>query len=65
MFENFTNEIITGTSIKTPTTVASAAPEFNPKRPMDTVTASSKKFEVPIRAAGAAMLCGNFHLKAQ
>ena len=40
----------------TPTTVASAAPEFNPKRLIATATASSKKFEVPIMAAGAAII---------
>ena len=48
-----------------PTTVASAAPELRPKRPMATATASSKKFDVPIRAQGAATLWGSFHAKAQ
>jgi hypothetical protein len=40
--------------------VASAAPEFRPNSEIATATASSKKFEVPIRQAGAAMLCGSF-----
>ena len=45
-----------GTSTRTPTTVASAAPESNPNRLIATATANSKKFDVPIRAAGAATL---------
>ena len=45
---------MTGTSTRTPTTVARAAPELSPKRLIATATASSKKFEVPIRAQGAA-----------
>ena len=50
---------ITGTSTNTPTTVAKAAPECNPNRDMATATASSKKLEVPIRHAGAAILWSN------
>ena len=46
---------MTGTSTNTPTTVANAAPECNPNNEIATATASSKKFEVPIRHAGAAM----------
>ena len=49
-----TTESITGTSTSTPTTVASAAPEWKPNRLMAAATASSKKLVAPIRAAGAA-----------
>jgi len=52
MFESFTSESITGTSIKTPTTVTRAAPEFNPKSAIATATASSKKLLAPIIEAG-------------
>jgi hypothetical protein len=45
---------ITGTSMSTPTTVASAAPEWNPKRLMAVATASSKKLLAPIRLDGPA-----------
>ena len=55
---------ITGTSTSTPTTVANAAPEFSPNREIATATASSKKFEVPIRQAGPAMSCGSFSRRA-
>ena len=51
----FTNESMMGTSVSTPTVVASAAPLCNPKRLMATATASSKKLEAPIIPAGAAM----------
>lgn len=60
-----TSESIIGTSTSTPTTVASAAPEPRPKRPMATATASSKKFDVPIIAQGAAILCGSRQAQAQ
>ena len=53
----YTNDNITGTSTSTPTTVAKAAPELSPKRDIATATASSKKFEVPIKQAGAEILC--------
>ena len=46
---------ITGTSTRTPTTVASAAPDWNPNSAMAVATASSKKFEAPISAEGPAM----------
>ena len=59
-----TSDSITGTSTSTPTTVANAAPEFRPNRLIATATASSKKFEVPISAQGAAMLKGVFHSQA-
>src|SRR5215218_8915073 len=49
---------MTGTSTRTPTTVARAAPEPGPYRAMAVATASSKKLLVPIRAPGAAMPCG-------
>jgi hypothetical protein len=53
-FTKATKLNITGTSTKTPTTVAKAAPELSPKREMATATASSKKLEVPIKQAGPA-----------
>src|SRR5690606_26351996 len=52
-----TMDSITGTSISTPTTVASAAPEWTPNRLMAVATASSKKLLAPIRAEGPATLC--------
>src|SRR5690606_24144347 len=62
--EKATSDSITGTSTSTPTTVTSPTPECRPNRPMATATASSKKFEVPIRAQGAAILCGTRHAQA-
>ncbi|MNV76129.1 hypothetical protein D3C71_1694640 [compost metagenome] len=59
-----TSESITGTSTSTPTTVASAAPEFRPNSYIATATASSKKLEVPIRHAGPATLCGSLSHRA-
>ena len=56
-----TNISITGTSIRTPTTVARVAPDFKPKSEIATATASSKKLLAPIMPAGAAMSCGSFH----
>ncbi len=56
-FTIFTTESMTGTSIRTPTTVASAAPEEKPNRPMAAATASSKKLLAPISAEGAATQC--------
>lgn len=56
---NATSDNITGTSTKTPTTVAKAAPELRPNKAMATATANSKKLDVAIIQAGAAMLCGN------
>ncbi|MCY1550027.1 hypothetical protein D9M68_862390 [compost metagenome] len=52
-----TTSSITGTSISTPTTVASAAPDWKPNRLMAAATASSKKLLAPISAEGQAMLC--------
>ena len=49
-----TTESMTGTSISTPTTVASAAPEFRPKSAIAVATASSKKLLAPINAEGPA-----------
>ena len=48
---------ITGTSISTPTTVASAAPDSKPNRLIAAATASSKKLLAPISADGPATLC--------
>ena len=45
-FENATEALQVLT--KTPTTVAKAAPEFNPNRDIATATASSKKLDAPI-----------------
>jgi len=44
---------ITGTSIKTPTTVARAAPEDNPKSIVAVAIATSKWLDAPIIAEGA------------
>lgn len=52
----FATDNMTGTSIKTPTTVARAAPELKPKRLMAVATASSKKLLAPISADGPAQL---------
>ena len=45
---------ITGTSIRTPTTVARAAPDESPKSVAEVAIATSKWFEAPIMEAGAA-----------
>lgn len=55
-----TRNSITGTSVNTPTVVASAADEVVPNNAIATTTASSKKFDAPIIPAGAAILCGSF-----
>jgi len=47
-----TTDSITGTSTRTPTTVASATLELKPNRLMATATASSKKFDAPISTDG-------------
>ena len=52
---------ITGTSVNTPTVVASAAGEDVPNSATATATASSKKFDAPIIPAGAAISCGSFN----
>jgi len=54
---SLTTTSITGTSIRTPTTVAKAAPKLKPKRLMAAATAGSKKLLAPISAEGQAMLC--------
>ena len=51
---------ITGTSVSTPTVVASAAGLVVPNNATATATANSKKLEAPIIPAGAAISCGNF-----
>ena len=58
-FTTLTTSSITGTSISTPTTVASAAPDSNPNRLMAAATASSKKLLAPISADGPATLCAS------
>lgn len=50
-----TSSNITGTSVNTPTVVASAAGEVVPNNAIATATANSKKFDAPIIPAGAAM----------
>src|SRR5450755_188008 len=49
-----TTDSMTGTSTSTPTTVANAAPDSSPNRLIAVATASSKKFDAPISADGAA-----------
>lgn len=49
-----TSDSMTGTSTSTPTTVASAAPEFMPNNINATAIESSKKLLAPIIVAGAA-----------
>tara|TARA_B110000467_G_C17878525_1_gene243570 strand:+ start:136 stop:327 length:192 start_codon:yes stop_codon:yes gene_type:complete len=61
-FAKATRDNITGTSTRTPTTVVNAAPEFKPNRLIATATASSKKFDVPMRAHGAATLDGTLKI---
>jgi hypothetical protein len=50
----FTSISITGTSMRTPTTVAKAAPEESPKSMVEVAIATSKWLDAPIMAAGAA-----------
>ena len=57
LFAIFTRNSITGTSVNTPTVVASAAGEVVPNRATATATANSKKLDAPIIPAGAAMRC--------
>ena len=59
LFTILTTDSITGTSISTPTTVASAAPELKPNRLMAAATASSKKLLAPMSADGAATQCAS------
>lgn len=56
----FTTESMTGTSTRTPTTVASAAPDLNTNRLMAAATANSKKLLAPIKEEGAADLPASF-----
>lgn len=55
-----TKDNMIGTSISTPTTVASEAPELRPNSEIATATASSKKLLAPIIADGAHTLCFSF-----
>ena len=52
--ETQTNNSIIGTSVNTPTTVASAAPEATPKRVVVTAMATSKWLLPAMMAAGIA-----------
>ena len=52
--QNLTSISMTGTSISTPTTVASAAPDDSPKSMVAVAMATSKWFDAPIMALGAA-----------
>ena len=52
-----------GTSVSTPTVVASAAGDDAPNKAIATATASSKKLEAPIIPAGAAILYGSFQIR--
>jgi hypothetical protein len=56
-----TSVSMTGTSMSTPTTVASAAPESSPNRLMATATASSKKLDGADHGGG----CGHVEGQAQ
>jgi hypothetical protein len=58
-FTIFTTDSITGTSTKTPTTVASAAPDAKPNKLIAAATASSKKLLATISADGAATQCAS------
>lgn len=55
LFAISTKNSIVGTSVNTPTVVASAAGESIPNNAIATATDSSKKFDAPIIPAGAAM----------
>jgi hypothetical protein len=59
LFAILTKISMTGTSVSTPTMVASAAGLWVPNKDIATATASSKKLEAPIIPAGAAMLWGS------
>ena len=54
-----TTDYITGSLMRSPTTVARAAPESKPKRLMAAATASSKKLLAPMRADGPATQCAS------
>ena len=59
MFAIFTRVNITGTSVNTPTVVASAAGLDVPNKATATATAHSKKFDAPVIPAGAAISYGS------
>ena len=59
MFAIFTRVSITGTSVNTPTVVASAAGLDVPNKATATATANSKKFDAPIIPAEAAISYGS------
>jgi hypothetical protein len=54
LWQILTSHSITGTSMSTPTTVASAAPDERPKSIVAVAIATSKWFEAPIIGDGAA-----------
>ena len=54
-FAILTSKSITGTSTKTPTTVARVAPDDRPNSEIATATANSKKLDAPIMPHGAAI----------
>lgn len=54
-FAILTKNSITGTSTKTPTTVARVAPDESPNREIATATDNSKKLDAPIMPHGAAI----------
>jgi len=60
LFAIFTKVSMTGTSTRTPTTVAMVAPDCSPNTEIATATANSKKLEAPIIPAGAATSWGSF-----
>ena len=64
LFASLTSVSMTGTSVRTPTVVASAAGLVVPNNAIATATASSKKLDAPIIPAGAAMSKGSFTARA-
>ena len=54
-FAILTKSSITGTSTKTPTTVARVAPDDSPNSEIATATDNSKKLDAPIMPHGAAI----------
>ena len=64
LFAIFTKISMTGTSVRTPTTVANTAGDVGPNNAIATATASSKKLDAPIMPAGAATSCVKSHFFA-
>ena len=63
LFAIFTRVNITGTSVRTPTVVASAAGLVVPNNATATATANSKKLDAPIIPAGDAISCEHIRCK--